>query len=292
MSVLFNIIYLNESESDVPNVCEVIENEIEKLNLNPKQFFILTNNAKLYSKKVNFHNTDSLFFTQVPHLLNFDCDFLEDKKFLFMTHNRNPKPSRYALIGLLKKYGILNETDWSLIITNGFRNIDESIKLGWFSNILEFNILHDLSSQIDFLSSIEQKRSFFEEDFNIKGLESYIPPEVPVDGGQNIMTTFMCETYMNSYINLTVESNFETNNMVHITEKSYKPFYFYQLPMILATYEHTKYVKEKFKVDLFEDLIDFDYDTESDNRKRFTKYKRPCRVFHRKIGTKNGGDDG
>jgi hypothetical protein len=50
-----------------------------------------------------------------------------------------------------------------------------------------------------------------------------------------------------------------------------KPFYFYQFPIFLASYNHVKYLKDRFKFDMFDDIISHDYDDEPDNRIRMHK---------------------
>jgi hypothetical protein len=57
--------------------------------------------------------------------------------------------------------------------------------------------------------------------------------------------------------------------MIHITEKSFKPFNFYQLPIFLTTYGHVKKLRDLYGFDMFDDLIDHSYDNEPNCRIRF-----------------------
>jgi hypothetical protein len=51
-----------------------------------------------------------------------------------------------------------------------------------------------------------------------------------------------------------------------------KPFYFYQFPLFLGSYNHVKYLKDRFGFDMFDDIIDHSYDDEKDNRLRIIKF--------------------
>jgi hypothetical protein len=57
-------------------------------------------------------------------------------------------------------------------------------------------------------------------------------------------------------------------NVIHITEKSIRPFYFYQIPLIVATTNHVQTLRERFNLDMFDDIIDHSYDSEQDDKKR------------------------
>ena len=81
------------------------------------------------------------------------------------------------------------------------------------------------------------------------------------------------DNYENTYVNLTTESVFdERENIVHITEKSYKPFFYYQFPLILASENHIKTMKEKYGFDFYEDIVNYEYDNEKNDINRFKLY--------------------
>ena len=53
------------------------------------------------------------------------------------------------------------------------------------------------------------------------------------------------KTYLNSYVNVTTESVFNRfTNTIHISEKSYKPFFYYQFPIFVASNGHVRKMKE------------------------------------------------
>ena len=78
-------------------------------------------------------------------------------------------------------------------------------------------------------------------------------------------------------MNVVTESNFFSDS-IHITEKSIKPFYFYQLPIFLSGVDHVKFLKNKYDFDFFDEIIDHSYDNIKDNKKRlfavFNEIKR------------------
>jgi hypothetical protein len=81
------------------------------------------------------------------------------------------------------------------------------------------------------------------------------------------------KNYENTYVNIITESMFlDSNNNIHISEKSFKPFYYYQMPLILSTHNHIKMVKEKYKLDFYDDILDHSYDDEPNQRKRLDMF--------------------
>jgi hypothetical protein len=59
---------------------------------------------------------------------------------------------------------------------------------------------------------------------------------------------------------------------VHISEKSLIPFYFHQIPLILASPDHISSMIKRYDLDFFTDLIDISYDSEKNHKKRFEMY--------------------
>ena len=51
-----------------------------------------------------------------------------------------------------------------------------------------------------------------------------------------------------------------------------KPFYFYQFPLFLSSYQHVKFLKERFGFDMFDDILDHSYDNEPDERMRLVMF--------------------
>ena len=82
-----------------------------------------------------------------------------------------------------------------------------------------------------------------------------------------MVTKLTPECFTNCYINIITETWHEIKE-IHVSEKSYRAFYFMQLPIFVAAQNHVKYLKTRFGFDLFDDLIDHSYDSEPDSKKR------------------------
>ena len=54
------------------------------------------------------------------------------------------------------------------------------------------------------------------------------------------------DSYKNSYINIVTESSYKfKENDIHITEKTFKAFYYFQIPIFVAQYNHIKTLREQ-----------------------------------------------
>ena len=143
--------------------------------------------------------------------------------------------------GFLKKTNIIKEVDWSFIFDS-----DTSI---------DYDLSPPLKDEIDAILKSGKVKSKYEIDhvFKFGDLGDYI-----------------CEdTFRNSFVNITTETNFITED-IHITEKSFKPLFFYQIPIFLSSAFHVKNLKEIYGFDLFEDVVNHDYDNETNFKKRFS----------------------
>jgi hypothetical protein len=266
-----HFVFQTSHESDNEKGFESLVEHIKKYNLNYEQFIVINNNSKLkdfktkYNSNIKIHNLSYLPICAVRGLEHIGgCEYVEDKdgKF-FMTFNRGPKLHRLSLLVFLLKHDILNNTNWSYIPNyKRFCAYEDYLKFFDEDEIVNY------VNEIDFLNNLETKISDFEKD-TITFTNDYQiimkRPDMNVGGNpeQSI-------NYVHSYVNITTESSyFNTDNVIHITEKSFKPFYFYQIPLFFATTGHVKMLKEKYNFDVFEDLIDGSYDNELDDKKRF-----------------------
>ncbi len=129
---------------------------------------------------------------------------------------------------------------------------------GFFYRILNENSYVDLIDEIKYFSSFDRKKSEYEKNYDFD-----VPPfHTEWD------LTYKNKPYKHSYINIVTESHFTFNDIVHFTEKSLIPFYFNQIPIIIASPNHIKKLKESFDFDFYEDFINHSYDDEMDNDKR------------------------
>jgi hypothetical protein len=268
----FNMVFLTEHEPDNEEGFRILNDYINNNDLNAKQFFVINNNSKIkdYNQKYNSEiNTYTLNF--IPHsstkvLVRIGgCEFTTERKGkFFMCFNKSPKSHRYALLCLLKKNNILENTNWSLVPSWNC-NFDESYLRSTFSK----NELKMIKTEIDYFGKIDIKRSDFEDDKGWFNRFSNINRDsLPI--WQQIPEHL--ETFLSSYVNIVTESMFkDVNNNIHISEKSFRPFYYYQIPVILSTHGHIKTLKEKYGFDFYDDIVNHSYDDEPDQKTRLIK---------------------
>ncbi len=250
-------------------VCEIdfvkIVKYFELNNINTNKVFMVNNNYKMEEYKlthnlnVNTFKTNFLQNNKIKDLYKSgESKYVINKKGkFFMTFNKSLKPHRVYLLSFLIKYDLIGDVNWSYV-----PNVNEK----YYVNIVNPISHEDFSKEIDYLNKIR---------FKLSDYESIIYPynennNDEKNGVVNKLTEFEHnETYENSYVNITTESNYEQfKNTVHISEKSYKPFYFYQLPIFLASKHHVKTLREKYGFDMFDDIINHNYDEiEDDERK-------------------------
>jgi len=269
----FNVILLNEHEYEPETFIIFMENLSKTKNYDPKRLYILNNNSKLdlykekHNIKIQLFYLDFLMKFISRHLVEYgEPNFIENKGGdFFLCHNRSPKQHRYALLCLLKNSGFLDKIDWSLLM--GWYHRKENRHqdpYSYFHEIFDRNDIDYYINEINFFNSIEIKKSKYEED------KTWFDDTSET---ANIFWNRVYEqrSYENSYVNIVTESAYFPKE-IHITEKSLKPFYFFQFPLFLSTYNHVKYLKERFGFDVFDDIIDHSYDNEKDNKKRLKMF--------------------
>lgn len=267
----FFLMLLTAHEPEGVKAFKCLEKFIEKHSIPPKKIFVVNNNSKLNELKhtfipeINVHSIKFIPNTSNNTLSKITSKFVENKKGkFFLCHNRSPKPHRYSTLILLKNQDIIDDVNWSLV--SGFECTNEL----FFSQLFTKEEMKKFKMEIDFFKSIKVKKSDFEieedwfkpnsHEINVNGLPIWmrIPEKV--------------ETFENSYINIVTESSYiDSELVVHITEKSFRPFYFYQLPIFVASHHHVKHLKEIYGFDMFEDVIDHSYDEIVNDRDRFFK---------------------
>lgn len=242
-----NVVLLSEHESvDEENFIKLNE-FIDRHHIDGTKIHLINNNSILnfykskYNSKINVLSTKYLPIFYSKLLNKHKIEFSINREFLFMCHNKRMKSHRIAVLAFLKKTNIINDVDWSFILDSE-------------SNV-DYNLSPTLKEEIEIILKNGNVKSKYEIDhvFKFGDLGDYI-----------------CEdTFRNAYLNITTETNFITED-VHITEKSFKPFFFYQIPIFLSSAFHVKNLKEIYGFDLFEDVINHDYDNETNFKKRFS----------------------
>ena len=242
-----NVVLLSEHESvDEENFIKLNE-FIDRHHIDGTKIHLINNNSLLnfykskYNSNINVLSTKYLPIFYSKLLNKHKIEFSINREFLFMCHNKRMKSHRIAVLAFLKKTNIINDVDWSFIFDSE-------------SNV-DYNLSPTLKEEIEIILKNGNVKSKYEIDhvFKFGDLGDYI-----------------CEdTFRNAYLNITTETNFITED-VHITEKSFKPFFFYQIPIFLSSAFHVKNLKEIYGFDLFEDVVNHDYDNETNFKKRFS----------------------
>jgi hypothetical protein len=263
----FKIIFLELNESDFDETIKIVDDRLKKENLNPKRIYYINANHKLENLKnknnsnINVYTINHGQYANCQRLSFTDVTFEPDKEFLFMVHNRALKSHRLGILCLLKKYNILDDVDWSLLRAHQIKNLitSKGFIVDWFfKDVFNEEVQESLKNEVDYFSNFEIKKSKYENDYNFD------------EGGHRYdhNDSYKVKTYSNSCINITTETNFVSPYIVHITEKTFTPFNFYQIPIFVATYQHVKYLRDMYGFDMFDDLVNHSYDDEIDNGKR------------------------
>ena len=272
------VIFLCEHESHkfVDSFIQLFVKKIKKNNWKEENFYVIDNNSQLhtlnrkYNTKMNLFKINYLiqFYSKNPNPPNANnIEF--NKKFIFLCQNRQPHYHRILLLTYLKNLNLMDNdiTNWSLTMEHSeymenTQNSPNVVSLRDFKNYLDLNN-KNLVNDYKFICNIK-KLCFYEEGINWENTTKTYNYLNPTD-------TFKSElNFKNSYINIVTESHYHFRETdVHITEKSFKPFYFFQLPLFLASYNHVKMMREEYDFYFFDDLINHSYDSEIDDVKRF-----------------------
>ena len=259
----------HESPPNIEIFVTTLINTIKFNNWNASQFYIINNNSLLDNVKEKF-NTNINFFkinavlrivSSMLKPITSELDIIFDKKFIFLCLNRRPDNHRMAILTYLKNYKLFENdiTDWSWITPPG-KSFTKIQSIQHLKTYIPYNNKNLIKDYLEITK--EKKLSFYEQNINWFDIDSESYKWSPE---HHLLTTFQ-----NSYINIITETAFlfEENDLA-ITEKSFKPFYYFQIPIFLARPGHVKALKEEYDLYLFDDLIDHSYDDEKDDAKRF-----------------------
>jgi len=254
----------HESPGHLDIFVKILTDTIKKNNWKESNFYIISNNSMIYNVK-NKLNSNINFFkinTLLRLLLNSkpkptESDILYDKKFIFLCLNQKPHNHRVILLTYLRNLNLLENDiiDWSLVEKHHIENIQSIKHLKGYIDSTNKILVNDYK-----IIRSTRKFSYYEENVNWFDPASNFNPHKHLT----------LDSYKNSYINIVTETyyNFKEND-IHITEKSFKPFYYFQLPLFLSRPNHIKMMREEYELDFFDDLINHSYDNEMDDVKRF-----------------------
>ena len=258
-----NFFILLITEHEPTNEIEFVKilKYFELNNIDLDKVYCINNNSKLdeykkkYDSQVNVYKINFLLYCKIRDLKDAGGCYFEPEKHgkFFVTFNKSLKPHRVGLLNLLNKEGLLNNVNWSFVPPE-----DKNFDSNFLNNVLEKDEIDE-----SFINGLDYKLSDYERDIytldeNNKGQVS-----------QTLAHIENFESYINSYVNITTESAFDRQqNTIHISEKSFKPFFYFQYPIIVASQHHIKKMKELYGLDFFDDIIDHSYDNEPDHKKR------------------------
>jgi hypothetical protein len=264
---VFTVI-LSEHESDNENAIKLLEINCEKESINSHQIIIINGNQKIKqliddsNSRIIGHTSNRLPYVAVEGMNSFKYEFNPEKESFFMCYNRMIKSHRLSLLILLKREGILDEIDWTLLRANEikkhFTNHDGSPSFNLVNGVLDRVDFENYKNEVSYFYELECKNSKYETEYKIDEPPYFI----------DFYKTYEMNPYKNSYVNIVTETNYISTDVVHITEKSLIPIYYSQIPLILANFEHNKFLRTRYDLDLFEDIIDYSYDNEKNPKKR------------------------
>lgn len=268
------VFYIDQYESNTFDSFQKFVNIIKTYNLPEEQFILLTNNSLLekhkekLNTKIKCKTIDFLPISSVHNLIingGSEHQLIKKEKF-FTCFNRGFRKHRVAIILLLKKYNLLDDVNWSFIERN---NINHE----YLFEILGKEQSYNFVDEIKFFNSLDVKLNDYESKlFNNRKefLDLSFVPET-------------AKNYNDSYINITTETIYDSKNeIIQITEKSFKPFFNYQIPIIVASHGHIRELKNQYNFDFYDDLIDHTYDDEIDDIKRLELIIRELVNIHKK----------
>jgi hypothetical protein len=179
-----------------------------------------------------------------------------------MAYNRMPKFHRFALLVHLMHHNILDNTDWSWLrgyeLSELYSGRESDFILYLNQCPLPEEILK-LEKEYKTLLNTQIKKSIYEIDCQV----DYPPSKIDTEA------SYSNYAYKNSYINIVTETNFEKNDIILTSEKSFIPLFFSQIPIIMASANHIKKMKDRYGFDFFDDIVDHSYDSELNPNKRF-----------------------
>lgn len=264
----FNLILSNDAESDDDFLIECLDNLFKTMGIDTNKIVVINCNESNHDlkKKLNSniitHSTNNGKFAYANELTRFPYQFEEDRNFLFMAYNRMPKFHRFALLVHLMHHNILDNTDWSWLrgyeLSELYSGRESDFILYLNQCPLPEEILK-LEKEYKTLLNTQIKKSIYEIDCQV----DYPPSKIDTEA------SYSNYAYKNSYINIVTETNFEKNDIILTSEKSFIPLFFSQIPIIMASANHIKKMKDRYGFDFFDDIVDHSYDSELNPNKRF-----------------------
>ena len=255
-------VFFTTDESDCPEAPQILADYADYLKIDQKHFYLSTGNS-LLEKRKQLYNVDINVNSNncIPRVMSgcmtkeTNYSFTEEREKLFQCYNNMAKQWRFAIYTFFNKENLLDKVDLSLL---GHKNLLNE-RPDFFRNVLDTRVWDDwFDIGMDCIKNKVALKSKFETFEFMK------------NGPQHTLT-YEHNLYKHAYINVVTETQFYWEGIEHITEKSIQPFFFYQIPIIIATPHHIRSMKEKWGLDFFDDIVNHSYDTIEDSVLRFHK---------------------
>lgn len=255
----FKLIILDVHEVHGYNHLDMLFKNFEKNVLFINNDLNLNKEAEKRNWKVKTEKTNFLIWNSVrgwKEMYNEKTFSDKTNTKLFLCKNKNIKLHRLYFLSYLKKHNLLNNFNYSNLDIHQWKNYeyykDDRFDKDSFDYIEDSikDIIFKGRKNTDYETSIKEM-----QDINI------------TDSGYNFAGNIIVDDYLNTLINVVTESVY-FDEMIHVSEKSFKPFAFFQLPIFVASQNHVSYMRDYYKLDLFDDFINHDYDKEKDPAKR------------------------
>lgn len=236
-------------------ITDVISDNIQKL----KKLY----NLEIFNSKV-FNFYASLTFTQDSfsvfsqnqyNTIILQNNFESNRDFLFTSRNGRVNPHRIYTVYKLFKENLIEKGKVSALFYSGqnlcmgelnYMDTAQVLKSKIDSKFYESNVLPNLPITVDNL--IHFDNGFLEVNGHLHHVD----------------------VFKNSYIDLVTENSYWSDDNVYqintMTEKTIKPFLNYQIPLFVSQKNFAHDLKN-LGFDLFEDLIDLEYDTLNDENR-------------------------
>jgi hypothetical protein len=263
-------LFITLHESDSPDAVQTITNYIKSLGIEESDVTLCTGNELLdinkqkVSSGINTYTNDIIpRVISESMILCGEHPYEIDRENIFQCYNRAEKSHRTATSVFLYKDNLLKYTDFSLRTLNKISN-------NIFEGLYNWNGIVDSKEQNLFNNKLIELSNEYNSKPIISKYENF---EFDKNGPQHNLT-YKHNLYKHSYINIVTETQYEWDGIIHITEKSLQPLWFYQLPIIIATPHHIKRMRELYDFDWFDDFINHSYDSIENHKVRFHKIRR------------------
>lgn len=260
-------LFITLHESDAPDAVEIVTNYANSLNIKEEDVTLCSGNELLpilkknISSKINTYTNDIIpKVSSESFILNGNHPFEVERENIFQCYNRAAKYHRVAMAVFFYKDDLLKYADFSL---RQLDKIAKDISEGCYN----WNGIIDIKEQDLFNTKLTELCNEFDSTPIISKYEKF---EFDVNGPQHGLT-HKYNLYKHSYINIVTETQYEWDGIIHITEKSLQPLWFYQLPIIVATPHHIKRMRELYDFDWFDDFINHSYDSQENHILRFNE---------------------